>query len=151
MSIIDDIKFNQMMETLYLRINIEYDYIIGLKRGGLVPAVYLSHKLNVPMLVADITHELSKGDNLDWHDDILPEIPPGSNILIVDDIIDSGYTLQKCAQHYTKNCYVDVAVLVAKTSSLIMVQNDVPNVIYAIEVPDDAPFIYYPWETKPEA
>lgn len=149
MSIIDDEKFNQMMNTLYLRLEPKYDCIIGLKRGGLVPSVYLSHKLNIPMYVADISHELSKGDNLEWHDDILPAIEPGSNVLIVDDIIDSGYTILECVNHYTLSCHVDVAVLVAKTSALLMCQEST-NVIYATEVPDDAPFIYYPWETKPE-
>jgi hypoxanthine phosphoribosyltransferase len=149
MSVIDDKRFNQMMDTLYLRLEPKYDCVIGLKRGGLIPAVYLSHKLNIPMHVADISHELSKGDNLDWHDDSLPTVLPGSRVLIVDDIIDSGYTVLSCADHYKLTCYVDIAVLVAKTSALLMCQEST-KVIYATEVPDDAPFIYYPWETKPE-
>jgi hypoxanthine phosphoribosyltransferase len=150
MIIYNDRNFKQMMDNLYIRIQTKYDCIIGLKRGGLIPAVYLSHHLCVPMYVADVSHELSKGDNLDWHDTILPEIKPGSKILIVDDILDSGYTLLTCAKHYQKDCTVDIAVLVAKYSSTKLCQQIVPNIIFTTEIPDNAPFVYFPWERKPE-
>jgi adenine/guanine phosphoribosyltransferase-like PRPP-binding protein len=55
--IINDKLFNQMMDTLFIRLTNQYDCIIGLKRGGLIPAVYLSHKLNIPMYIADVSHE----------------------------------------------------------------------------------------------
>ena len=50
--------------------------VYGLPRGGLVLAVMLSHKLNVPMLFA-----------------------PADGCIIVDDIADSGRSLI----HYTEN------------------------------------------------
>ncbi len=49
----------------------EIDGIYGLSRGGLIPAVMISHRLNIPW--AKVT---------------------GKNTLIIDDICDSGNTLQ---------------------------------------------------------
>ena len=61
--------------------NIKISYIKGLQRGGLIPAVLLSHKLNIPMISNGIL------DN---------------SVLVVDDICDSGKTLEE----YTKyKCY----------------------------------------------
>jgi uncharacterized protein len=47
------------------------DSIFGIKRGGLIPAVMISHKLNLP-----------------WSDVMYP------NTLVVDDICDTGITLK---------------------------------------------------------
>lgn len=147
--IILDTDFKMMMYHLYDALENNYDCIIGLKRGGLVPAVYLSHKFNIPMYVADITNIKSNGDNVEWHDDILPEIEPGKRILLVDDILDSGHTMYDCIWHYSTNCKVDVAVLVAKTSGLALCEQLAP-VVSTVTIQDDAPFVYFPWETKPE-
>ena len=47
------------------------DSVFGLKRGGLIPAVMVSHKLNLP-----------------WSDVMYP------NTLVIDDICDTGITLK---------------------------------------------------------
>ena len=54
------------------------DSVFGLKRGGLIPAVMVSHKLGLP-----------------WSDVMLP------NTLVVDDICDTGVTLKNCIGGYT--------------------------------------------------
>lgn len=58
------------------------DSVFGLKRGGLIPAVMISHKLNLP-----------------WSDVMYP------NTLVVDDICDSGVTLKNCIRGYTAVLY----------------------------------------------
>ena len=58
--------------------DLEFENIYGLQRGGLIPAVMLSHKLGIPMTKGDI----------------------GPNTLIVDDICDSGETLDKFVEKY---------------------------------------------------
>ena len=50
----------------------QIDSVMGLPRGGLIPAVMLSHKLNLPLV-----------------------FEPTKNTLIVDDICDSGETFIK--------------------------------------------------------
>lgn len=54
------------------------DSVFGLKRGGLIPAVMVSHRLGLP-----------------WSDVMLP------NTLVVDDICDTGVTLKNCIGGYT--------------------------------------------------
>jgi hypoxanthine phosphoribosyltransferase len=58
--------------------------VVGVQRGGLVPATYLSHKLGVPLQVLDLEVGFKEKHNLDY-----------SAILLVDDICDTGQTLLK--------------------------------------------------------
>ena len=71
-----------IIETLVdvLAMNIkksEIDSIMGLPRGGLIPAVMLSHKLNLPLV-----------------------FEPTEKTLIVDDICDSGETFIEIDSKY---------------------------------------------------
>ena len=59
--------------------------IYGVPRGGLVPAVYLSHRLNVP-LVKTLDAVLSDSHN---------------PYLIVEDVIDTGKTLSRLIMFLT--------------------------------------------------
>lgn len=137
---------NQIKHILS-NINTNYDHIVGMYRGGLIPSVHLSHKLNIPIKIADISHELSKGDNLHEHENYAPNIADNAQILIVDDILDSGYTINECLNRLNIE-KADVAVLYAKESGIKLInQNPKLNkLFYAELLPDDAPFIYFPWE-----
>ena len=68
------------------------DYIVGLTRGGLVPAAMLSHYLEVPMETLKVSlrdSDMGPESNL-WMSEDAYE---GKNILVVDDINDTGSTL----------------------------------------------------------
>ena len=87
------------------------DYIVGLTRGGLIPAVYMSHALDIPMH----TLKVALRDNADTESNgwmaedafgyiMATSVPRPAdepttdpalrkNILIVDDINDTGATL----------------------------------------------------------
>lgn len=54
------------------------DSVYGIPRGGLIPAVYISHRLGLPMVETI-----------------------GKHTLVVDDICDSGVTLSKMPGQYT--------------------------------------------------
>jgi len=54
---------------------LDIQYIFGMPRGGLIPAVMLSHKINIPLLRTGMVLN--------------------NKVLIVDDICDSGLTLHK--------------------------------------------------------
>lgn len=92
--------------------------VYGPPRGGLVPAVMLSHKLNVPLLLA-----------------------PCEGCIVVDDIADTGVTLQ----HFAEKGYL-IAVILYKPCSKV-----VPN-YYAVKSTRKTfggAWIVFPWETTP--
>lgn len=68
------------------------DFIIGIGRGGLVPAVYISHQLRVPMLSIDHSSKVPG-----FADELLGKVADksstGTKLLFVDDINDSGSTI----------------------------------------------------------
>jgi hypoxanthine phosphoribosyltransferase len=91
-------------------------YIHGLSRGGLIPAVMLSHKLNIPYT----PH---------------PELFAPWQLLIVDDIADSGKTLQRYKEYQT-------AVLHYKPHTSLFTPD-----IWATKHKGDE-WIIYPWESE---
>jgi len=68
------------------------DFVIGIGRGGLVPAVFLSHQLNLPMLSVDHSSRVPG-----FADELLRKVAEksaaGERLLFVDDINDSGGTI----------------------------------------------------------
>ena len=68
------------------------DYLVGVGRGGLVPAVYLSHATGVPMVSCD-----QSSGAIDLVDATLGRLAQwaaaGRRLLFVDDINDSGRTI----------------------------------------------------------
>lgn len=70
------------------------DFIIGIGRGGLSPAVYLSHATGMPMLSVD--HSSQVHDFADAPLERLAErTRAGEKLLFLDDINDSGATIAK--------------------------------------------------------
>lgn len=86
----DDLKTD--IEKLVRKIDPKPDKVFGIPRGGLVPAVYLSHKLNIP-LITNPEH-----------------ITPTT--LVVDDICETGQTLKPYNQNQTLTLhYVKTATI----------------------------------------
>tara|TARA_R100001126_G_scaffold45295_1_gene25630 strand:- start:196 stop:603 length:408 start_codon:yes stop_codon:yes gene_type:complete len=119
----DDIE--DLVDVLSAKIPEDTKYIYGLTRGGLIPAVMLSHKLNIPMITSP--QELASSTIMNVT----------RNILIVDDIADSGFTLKAWSRYPT-------AVLHYKPHT-----SDVVPDLWAVEHKTDD-WIVYPWE-HPEA
>jgi hypoxanthine phosphoribosyltransferase len=69
------------------------DYIVGIGRGGLVPAVYLSHKTDLPMLSIDHSSKLP-GFAEELLGKVAAKSAAGVRLLFVDDINDSGGTIE---------------------------------------------------------
>jgi hypoxanthine phosphoribosyltransferase len=67
-------------------------FIVGVGRGGLVPAVFLSHATGLPMLSVDHSSQVK-----DFADEPLVKLAArtrdGERLLFVDDINDSGRTI----------------------------------------------------------
>ena len=69
------------------------DYIVGITRGGLMPAVMISHYFNVPCNTVKISLRDGNADDCESNCWLAEDAYAGKNILIVDDINDSGATL----------------------------------------------------------
>tara|TARA_B100000900_G_scaffold269374_1_gene229999 strand:- start:1376 stop:1876 length:501 start_codon:yes stop_codon:yes gene_type:complete len=73
------------------------DVIVGISRGGLIPGVMISHKLNIPFKPV----HASTRDFPHW-ENYLPK-PNDSKVLIVDDICDSGETFERLSDYIKEN------------------------------------------------
>ena len=84
----------------------QYDLIVGIQRGGLIPGVHLSHTLGVPF---EVLHWSNNGVKEKDNPTLISN--KGKNILLVDDICDSGVTLREILSHYAE-WNLDTAVLI---------------------------------------
>jgi hypoxanthine phosphoribosyltransferase len=92
------------------------DYVVGLTRGGLVPANLISQYLEVPMetLKVSLRDDASQPESNLWmaedafgHSDFDPMTSDDGRkrILIVDDINDSGATLNWIMKDWQSSCF----------------------------------------------
>ena len=97
------------------------DYIIGIGRGGLVPAVFLSHAIGLPTLSVDYSSQVK-----DFADAPLERLAAraqdGTRLLFLDDINDSGRTIahlrEKLAAGGATQGSVRFATLIDNVSSV---------------------------------
>ncbi|MBV9930322.1 MAG: phosphoribosyltransferase domain-containing protein [Alphaproteobacteria bacterium] len=121
------------------------DFLVGIGRGGLVPAAYLSHRTGIPMLSVD--H--SSGEP-GFADELLAKLAAkmraGLNILIVDDINDSGTTIamlrDAIAAHGGIADRLRVAVLINNTRSRARADYWSEEIDRA----EDKRWFVFPWE-----
>ena len=75
------------------------EVVVGLIRGGLTPAVFLSHALDIPMIAFDPYVLHSGGEE---REPVRLPLSPAiiKKVLIVDDISDTGKTFDKCTKFF---------------------------------------------------
>ena len=125
------------------------DFIIGIGRGGLVPAVYISHQLNIPMLSIDQSSKVP-----DFADELLRRVAHksaiGTRLLIVDDINDSGGTIMNIrsvlAADGCDEANLRFAVLIDNSRSKARVDYSART----IDRGDDKRWFVFPWEALGE-
>jgi hypoxanthine phosphoribosyltransferase len=132
------------------------DYIVGLTRGGLIPAVVMSNLYHIPMETLKVSlrdSDTESESNLWMSEDAYN----GKNILILDDINDTGATLDWIINDWQSSCHpsdahwsnvwgnnVRFAVLIDNLSS-----NFSRTVDYSAKEINKAEkdvWIVYPWE-----
>lgn len=137
------------------------DYVVGLTRGGLVPANLISQYLGCRMetLKVSLRDGTECESNLWMAEDAFGhEMERPQNILIVDDINDTGATLNWIRQDWPSGCFPDnprwnkvwgtnvrVAVLVDNESS----KCEIPVSYSAVDInkAQDNVWIVFPWES----
>jgi len=136
------------------------DYVVGLTRGGLVPANLISQYLGCRMetLKVSLRDDTECESNLWMAEDAFGhEMDRPKNILIVDDINDTGATLNYIRQDWPSGCFPDnprwtqvwgsnvrVAVLVDNESS----KSEIPVSYSAVDInkAEQDSWIVFPWE-----
>jgi len=98
-------------------------YISGIPRGGLIPAIMLSHKLGVTYIPFDTAKKYGRHDIRFKNEDIL----------LVDDICDSGVTMKDYAPRF-----------ITATLCLRYVSETIPE-YYGEKIEDDR-WLVFPWE-----
>lgn len=129
------INFNDKLKNV--------DLVVGVARGGLLPAVIISHMLAIPMATIFYSSKVGRGDNRD-HLNILPEFK-SKHLLIVDDLTDTGNTLKELTEAYTKREHtVTTAVMYYKELKTPMFVPD----IWAVKVSKNFGWIDFPFENE---
>ena len=136
------------------------DYVVGLTRGGLVPANLISQYLGCRMetLKVSLRDHTECESNLWMAEDAFGhEMEQPKNILIVDDINDTGATLNYIREDWASGCFPDnlrwtevwgsnvrVAVLVDNESS----KSGIPVSYSAVDInkAEQDSWIVFPWE-----
>ena len=133
------------------------DYVVGLTRGGLIPANLISQYLDVPMHALKVS--LRHGGDNDCESNLwmAEDAYAGRNILIVDDINDTGATLDWIVEDWQSSCHRDdekwqtiwgnsvrVAVLVDNDTSY----TQMPVSYWSLDINKEAEpcWIVFPWE-----
>lgn len=161
------------------------DYIVGITRGGLVPAVMISQYLNVSMHTLNVSlRDASEGESNLWMaedalgpnsrerfienpvdvagileaaSDLLEQGSTYKNILIVDDINDTGSTFNWIINDWKSSCFpndpsweevwnnnVKFAVLVDNQASKCNVKMDYSGM--EINKAENDIWVDFPWE-----
>lgn len=88
-NMVDDLV-NQMFAD-----NWKPDYIVGITRGGLTPAIMMSHKTGIKMYTLDVRlRDGGTDSNLESNLWMAEDARLGKKILLVDDINDTGETIE---------------------------------------------------------
>jgi len=119
-----------------------YSAIVAVTRGGLVPAAIIARELGVRIVetvcVASYHEDDSRGE-IEVLKSLTPEIlsRPSSEVLIVDDLVDTGATAKKVRDLLPQAHF---ATVYAKPAGLPLVDS------FITEVPQET-WIHFPWDT----
>lgn len=127
----------------------QWDGIIGVSRGGLIPAVMLSNKLDIKFLgsIEAVTYDEpgkinEKGTRLGPLVNIPKELKE-DRIIIVDDILETGSTAKALYEHYPDAYYLFMGK--RQDTNLGRLQK-----YYYSATWEHNKWLTFPWEPEPE-
>lgn len=118
----------------------KFTSIIAVTRGGLIPAAIIAQKLKLKVIdtvcLESYTGKERGSISLIKASKTFSVDNKGEGILIIDDLVDSGNTVEFLRTMYPKACY---AVVYAKPKKKELID------FYAVDVEQDT-WIVFPWE-----
>lgn len=136
--------------------NEEFDYIVAIGGGGLIPARMIRRILNVPILVLtlkyyDAEDQIgSEPEIIQWDPSTIEKMR-NKRCLIVDEVFDTGSTMEYVVNRLIESGVSDLSVLVlhhkkklSNLSKMLGIKTQVRNYYSIVEVSDE--WVVYPWE-----
>lgn len=115
-----------------------FDRIVAVSRGGLVPATILARELDIRVLdticVSSYDHQQQRALTV-LKDAVLQD---SERLLVVDDLVDTGETAKALREHFPKACFVTVY---AKPQGKPLVDK------YVTDIEQDT-WIHLPWDME---
>ena len=136
--------------------NIYINSIVGLSRGGLVPATILAHMLNIREVMVHGYHSYDeeakcrdpKNSHGVMYQDVMYDLMkglPGRDILIVDDLCDEGVTMKGLVKRMYKKFHKGVVNI--STAALFCKERSIFTPDY-IGSRCDNRWLVFPWEVS---
>jgi len=118
-----------------------FTHVVGIARGGLVPATIISYELELPLTTVHVSsYEGTEKKGIIGNVNQLFDLPKNSKLLIVDDICDTGETITWIEKQLTvKDCKYEVACIFTKKKHIQKLK------FYGNVVSEDK-WIVFPWE-----
>lgn len=117
-----------------------WDIVVGVARGGLVPATIVARELDIRMMETVCVASYDHKEQTDEVKILKGLDGDGTGLLIVDDLVDTGKTFAAVRKMLPKAHY---ATVYAKPAGRPMVDS------YVTEVSQDT-WIHFPWDTEPQ-
>ena len=116
------------------------DVVMGVNRGGVIPGVYLSHRIKRKHIPVDVRLR----DNVDTNnlDALYRAMDKGEKILIIDDINDTGATFEYIKFNCVSNANVRYAAVINNRPSPFTVN----YYGYEIDKSVEDRWVVFPWE-----
>lgn len=140
--ILEDMK--DYFATLTYKLKV--DAIIGISNGGLPAAVVAHHIFKKPLYImaASSYTEDNKQEKLTLSNVSVPESIKGKNVLLVDDIYDSGKTITGVSQYLMDTFDVTVTSFVLIAKQMPRIQHGV-LFLKMVRMED---WVVFPWEIE---
>tara|TARA_B100000029_G_C17433103_1_gene908617 strand:+ start:399 stop:878 length:480 start_codon:yes stop_codon:yes gene_type:complete len=132
---------------------IEFDHVVGIYRGSLCMATHLSNVRNVPMSIVAFQTRDSEDKKPYWlHnatevDKEWSDSDEGQHILVVDDIYDTGYTMDKVIE-FVKRERNKPSTMPRVSGYCLFGKQNAKDIVYSQS--HDGSWIVFPWETLSE-
>lgn len=121
------------------------DFLIGVGRGGLVPGAYLSHASGMTLLSVDYSSQV-----FGFAGDLLRQLAEksldGKHLLIVDDINDSGSTIDQLRKALAEAGAVEANIRVAVLLNNVRSMAKADYWAREVDRSTDKSWFVFPWE-----
>ena len=126
------------------------DYIVGITRGGLIPAVLMSHYTGIKMHTLDVRLRDGGEDGPESNTWLAEYASQGKKILVLDDINDTGETFKWIVQDWQASVidHIDWGNTVRFAAIIDNVPSEMDVEYYSMEINklEDPSWIVFPFE-----